>query len=181
VLRLDREQAISVGVLVLLLLACLLSAGLTVQVRWDAGSELAEHRELLSRLETRMRAEGTRSRVAAPPSAFLDASTPAIASAKLQTYLTQLVDLQHGGIVSSGGEATKRDEATDTIRLQATIDMNMQALRAILFQLETGTPYVFVDALAIQPASVSAGRSAEDPLLRATMSLRAFWRQATPP
>src|SRR5262249_5843667 len=104
--------------------------------------------------------------------------SPAIASAKLQTYLAQLADLQHAGLVSSGGEATKRDESPDTIRLQATLDMNMQALRALLYQLESGTPYVFVDALTVQPASVAAGQAADDPLLRATMSLRAFWREA---
>ena len=178
--RLDREQAISVAALALLLLACLFTAGLSLQMRWDAGSELAEHRELLSRLETRMRADAGRSHGAAPPAAFLDAPSPAIASAKLQTYLAQLADLQHAGLVSSGGEATKRDESPDTIRLQATLDMNMQALRSLLYQLESGTPYVFVDALAVQPASAAAGRAADDPLLRATMSLRAFWRREGP-
>ncbi len=58
--------------------------------------------------------------------------------------------------------------------------MNLKALRALLYQLESGTPYVFVDALTVQPASAAAGRAAEDPLLRATLSLRAFWRRGTP-
>ena len=179
-LGLDREQAISVAVLALSLLACVLTAGLSVQMRADAGWELAEHRELLSRLETRLRADAGRSNVAAPPTAFLDAPTPGIASAKLQAYLAQLADFQHAGLVSSGGEAAKRDEAPDTIRLQATLEMNIKALRAILYQLESGTPYVFVDSLTVQPASAAAGRVVEDPLLRATMSLRAFWRRGTP-
>jgi len=180
VLRLDREQAISVAVLALLLLACVFTAGLSVQMRSDAGWELAERRELLSRLETRMRADAGRSNIAAPPTAFLDAPTPGIASAKLQAYLAQLADREHAGLVSSGGEAAKRDETPDTIRLQATLDMNTKALRAMLYQLESGTPYVFVDALTLQPASTTAGRVIEDPLLRATMSLRAFWRQGSP-
>jgi hypothetical protein len=58
--------------------------------------------------------------------------------------------------------------------------MNMTALRALLYRMESGTPYVFVDALAVQPASVAAGRAAEDPLLRATVSYRALWRKGTP-
>jgi hypothetical protein len=179
-LRLDREQAISLAVLALLLLACLFAVGFSLQMRWNAGSELAEHRELVSRLETRMRADVARSHGAAPPTAFLDAPTPGIANAKLQAYLAQLADLQHAGLVSSGGEAAKRDEAADTIRLQATLETDIQALRAILYQLETGTPYVFVDALTVQPASASVGRAVNDPLLRATLSLRAFWRQGSP-
>ena len=179
-LRLDREQAVSVAALALLLLACVFAAGLSVQMRSDAGRELAERRELLSRLQTKMRADADRSNVAAPPAAFLDAPTQGIANAKLQAYLAQLADLQHAGLMSSGGEAAKRDEAPDTIRLQATLEMNLNALRAMLYQLESGTPYVFVDALTVQPASATAGHVIEDPLLRATLSLRAFWRRGTP-
>ena len=179
-LRLDREQAVSGAVLAVLLLACLFAAGLSVQMRSDAGRELAERRELLSRLQTKMRADAGRSNVAAPPAAFLDAPTQGIASAKLQAYLAQLAELQQAGLVSSGGEAAKRDEAPDTIRLQATLDMNLMGLRGMLYQLESGTPYVFVDALTVQPASATAGRAIEDPQLRATLSLRAFWRRGTP-
>ena len=179
-LRLDREQAVSVAVLAVMLLACVFVAGLSVQMRSDAGRELAERRELLSRLQTKMRADTGRSNVAAPPTAFLDAPTQGIASAKLQAHLAQLADLQHAGLMSSGGEAVKRDEAPDTIRLQATLEMNLKALRGMLYQLESGTPYVFVDALTVQPASATAGRVIEDPQLRATLSLRAFWRRGTP-
>ena len=179
-LRLDREQAVSLAVLVLLMLTCVCAAGLSLQMRSDAGQELAQRRELLSRLETRMRADTGRPIAAAPPTAFLTAPTQGIASAQLQAYLAQLADLQHAGLMSSGEEAAKRDEAPDTIRLQATLDMNMKALRAMLYQLESGTPYVFVDALTVQPGSSTAGRIIEDPPLRATLSLRAFWRRGTP-
>ena len=178
--RLNREQAVSLAALVLLILTCVCAAGLSLQMRSDAGQELAERRELLSRLETRMRADTARPIAAAPPTAFLSAPSQGIASAQLQAYLAQLADLQHAGLISSGGEAAKRDEASDTIRLQATLDMNMKALRAMLYQLDSGTPYVFVDALTVQPASATAGRITEDPLLRATLSLRAFWRRGTP-
>ena len=179
-LKLNREQTISVAVLALLLLACVLAAGLSVQMRFDAGRELAERRELLSRLETRMRADAGRSNGVAPSTAFLDAPTQGIASAKLQAYLAQLAEVQHAGLLSSGGEAAKRDEPPDTIRLQATLEMNLKALQAMLYQLESGTPYVFVDALTVQAAGATAGRAFEDPLLRATVSLRAFWRRGTP-
>jgi general secretion pathway protein M len=127
-----------------------------------------------------MRADAGRSHGAAPPGAFLNAPTSGIASAKLQAYLAQLADLQHAGLVSSGGEPAKRDEGPDTIRLQATLDMTMQALRAILYELESGTPYVFVDALTVQPASATGRQAFDDPLLRATMNLRAFWRPGNP-
>jgi hypothetical protein len=176
--RLDREQAVSVAALALLLSLCVYVVGLLLQVRADAVSEASERREMLSRLEAKFQTISNRPATAAPP-AFLDASTQGLASAQLQSYLAQLASDQNASLVSSGGEAAKRDDVPDTIRLQATLDLNLKGLRAVLYQLETGTPYVFVDALTIQPAGANAGRAAEDPLLRTTLSLRAFWRRGS--
>jgi general secretion pathway protein M len=97
----------------------------------------------------------------------------------LQSYLAQLAGDQNATLISAGGEAAKHDDAPDTIRLQATLDMNMKALQAVLYQLESGTPYVFVDALTVRPAGDVAGRSVEDPVLRTTLSLRAFWQRGS--
>jgi general secretion pathway protein M len=178
--KLDREQIISAAVLALLLLTCVYGVGLLLGVRSEAVKEASERREMLSRLEARLQTISNRPTAAAPPAAFLDAATQGLASAQLQSYLARLASDQNANLVSSGGEATKRDDAPDTIRLQTTLDMNAKALRAVLYQLESGMPYVFVDGLTIQPAGASAGRAAEDPLLRATLSLRAFWRRGAP-
>jgi general secretion pathway protein M len=178
--RLDREQVISVAVLVLLLLVSVSVVGVLFQTRADSVQEISERREMLSRLEAKLREHAGPPTAAAPPIAFLDASPPGLASAQLQSYLAQLAGDQRASLVSSGGEAAKRDDAPDTIRLQATLDMNLKALRAVLYQLESGTPYVFVDAMTVQPISATAGRAVEDPLLRTTLSLRAFWRRGAP-
>ena len=173
---LEREQVISVAVFVLLLLVSVSMMGMSLQARADAVRESSERREMLSRLEARLQAKASRP-TTAPPAAFLDASTPALASAQLQSYLGQLAGNQNASLVSSGGEAAKRDDAPDTVRVQATLDMNLESLRAVLYQLESGTPYVFVDAMAVQPVNATAGHAVEDPLLRTTLSLRALWRR----
>jgi general secretion pathway protein M len=175
--KLDREQAISLAALALLLLLCVSVMGFLLQARSDAAREASERREILTRLEAKLRTISSRPTAVAPPAAFLDASTQGVASAQLQSYLAQLADDHRASLVSSGGEAAKREDAPDTIRLQATLDMNLKALRTFLYQLESGTPYVFVDALTVQPSGAVAGRAAEDPLLRTTLSLRAFWRR----
>jgi general secretion pathway protein M len=97
----------------------------------------------------------------------------------LQAYLTQTAGAQQAAIISSGLEPTKREDTPDTIRLQATFEVGLVALQTILYRLESGTPYVFVEALAIQPAGAAGGRPPEDPLLRATLSVRAFWRRGS--
>jgi general secretion pathway protein M len=178
-LKLEREQAISVAVLALLLLVSVSLIGMSLQARADAVRENSERREMVSRLELRLREKASRP-TAAPPAAFLDATTPSLASAQLQSYLGQLAGDQNASLVSAGGEATKRDDAPDTVRVQATLDLSLQSLRAVLYQLESGTPYVFVDALAVQPINATAGRSVEDPFLRTSLSLRALWRRGAP-
>jgi general secretion pathway protein M len=178
--KLDREQTVAVAALALLLVLCVSVVGVMLQARADAAREMLERREILTRLEARLRTVSNKSAAVAPPAAFLDAPTQGLASAQLQSYLAQLADDQRASLVSSGGEAGKRDDAPDTIRLQATLDMNLQALRSFLYQLESGTPYVFVDSLTVQPSGVVAGRAIEDPLLRTTLSLRAFWRRGAP-
>jgi len=177
---LSRERIISVAAFAALVLICIATIGVLFEARAVALRELTERRDGLERLEARVRQNAGRPIAAAPPAAFIEAPTQGLASAALQAHLAQLAEAQHAGLVLSGEETAKREDAPDTIRLQATLDMNMKALRALLYQLESGTPYVFVDALAVQPASVAAGRAAEDPLLRATLSLRAVWRKGTP-
>jgi general secretion pathway protein M len=176
----NRERIISVAALATLVLICVATIGVLFDARAAALRELTERRDGLERLEARVRQNAGRPIAAAPPAAFIEAPTQGLASAALQAHLAQLAETQHAGLVLSGEETAKREDAPDTIRLEATLDMNMKALRALLYQLESGTPYVFVDALAAQPASVAAGRAAEDPLLRATLSLHAVWRKGTP-
>ena len=55
--------------------------------------------------------------------------------------------------------------------------MNLEALQRMLYQLESGTPYVFVDSLSVQIPGTGAQRAVEDPLLRVTLGLRAIWQR----
>jgi general secretion pathway protein M len=65
----------------------------------------------------------------------------------------------------------------DTIRMQATLEMSTQELRTFLCQLESGTPYVFVDALTAQLTGAASQRTAEDPPLRVMFGLPVIWRR----
>jgi general secretion pathway protein M len=179
-MTLDREQTLSLGALALIVVACASLVQYAMQARSEAAQQLDERCEMVARLEARARADGPgRTITSAPASAFLDASTQGLAGAQLQAYLTQTADAQQAAIISSGPEPTKREDTPDTIRLQATFEVGLVALQTILYRLESGTPYVFVEALAIQPAGAAGGRPPEDPLLRATLSVRAFWRRGS--
>ena len=181
-MQFNREQTISVAVLCLLLLVCAFAVGLSLQGRSDAAYELAERREALSQLAARARAGAdarARTTTAAPAAAFLDAGTAGLAAAQLQSYLSQVAASQQAIVISYGVEAARREDSSDSIRVQATLEVSQKSVQGLLYQLESATPYVFVDSLAVQTPSTTGGRGAQDANLRLTLSLRALWRRGS--
>jgi general secretion pathway protein M len=179
-IRSDRETLLCVGVLGTLLFVCANAVGFSWQARSDAAREFNTRSALLSQLEAHAaNRNNARLTGAAPAAAFMAAPTQGLAGAQLQAYLQRVADTHHVVIISSGIEPTKHEDQPDSIRLQATLDADLQSLQALLYQLESGTPYVFVDSLNIQIPGVNAQHAVEDPLLRVTLGLRAVWRRET--
>ena len=179
-MQFNREQIISIGALCLLLLACVLAVGWSLQVRSEANYELTQRREALSHLEARARSgteANARVKSVAPAAAFLDGPTVGLAAAQLQAYLSQVAASQQASLISFGVEPTRREDSPGSIRVQATLDVGQLSLQGLLYQLESRTPYVFVDALTLQPPSTAEQRVAQAPNLRLTMSLHALWQR----
>jgi general secretion pathway protein M len=176
----DREVLASVGLLGLLLAVCTSAIGFSAQGRFAAAHELNARRDLLTRFEAsvadRKNAQ-SKSREVAPPEAFLNAPTPGLAGAQLQSYLQHVANSQQATLISSGMETARHEDQPDAIRVQITFDASLQALQAVLYRLEGGTPYVFVDTLIVQLPGNGTQRAVEDPLLRITLGLRSLWRQ----
>jgi general secretion pathway protein M len=178
----NREQMICIAALCSLLLVCALAVVLSLQVRSDAVHEYTERRDALSHLEARARSGSdarARTTTAAPAAAFLDAATAGLAAAQLQAYLSRVASSRQAILISYGVEPARREDAPDSIRVQATLDVGQKSMQDMLYQLESQTPYVFVDLLAVQPPSAAVQGAAQDPTLRLTLSLRALWRRGS--
>jgi hypothetical protein len=173
-IKLDREALLCVGVLGALVLVCAGMVGFSLQARFAAARELATQSELLSRLEARSRSDAAQRRPGvAPAAAIVSAPTQGLAGARLQAYLQQVMGTNHAVLVSSGTEPAKGN----SIRLRATFDTDLRALQALLYQLESATPYVFVESISIELPAADAHRPVADPLLRITLTVRAVWRR----
>ncbi|GKQ52163.1 type II secretion system protein GspM [Bradyrhizobium sp. Ce-3] len=176
-----REQVLAVGGFGTLLLICAIAIAGALQTRANALQHLVEQRDQLAALEAHARPAANRraqtQRLAAPAAAFLDAPTSGLATAQLQAYLAELVANQHAILISSGIPAD-RDDKSDAIRLQISLNATLAALQTLLYRLESGAPYVFVDALLVQPGG-STERAAGDPVLKVNLTVRAFWRRRT--
>lgn len=177
----DRDQVVAVGALCTLLMISAGTMAGALQARSSALQRLDEQRDQLAALEARSRPAANRRaqtrNLAAPAIAFLDAPTSGLATAQFQAYLSDLVAGQHAVLVSSGVPAD-RDDKSDAIKLQISLNATLSALQALLYRLESGTPYVFVDALLMQPGG-SGERTAADPLLKVNLTVHAFWRRKT--
>jgi general secretion pathway protein M len=177
----EREQTMAVAALCVLLSACVSSVVLTLAVRADAVQELSDRQDVLSRLEARARSgsqtHGETRVAAAPARAFLDASTPGLAGAELQAYIARLAD-RHAALVSFGTQVSAGEDTADVVRIEASLDISLPALQVLLYQLESGTPYVFVESMTVRPATSAGAGGAENVPLRVTLGLRALWRRS---
>ncbi len=173
----DREKTIAVGVLALVLLAAILIPALCLKTRADAAEDLAEQQDMLARLEAahqHIAKKGAAGAMAsAPATAFLSAQTPGLASAQLETYLSQLAVAQHASLISSGAAQANKADPAEIVRIQATLDMSYDALQPLLYQLESGTPYVFVDSMTLQTATQQTGHAD----MKVILSLHALWHR----
>src|SRR5262249_11409117 len=147
----------------------------------DAAQTRSERRDELASLQARVGGAAAQHRQAqlgvAPPPAFLDAPTSGLATAQFQTYLSQMIADQRAMLVSSAIQPAARDDKSDAIRLQVALTATLPALQALLYKLESGTPYVFVDALLMQLGGTATERNAADPVLKVTLTVRALWHR----
>jgi general secretion pathway protein M len=178
-LTLTREQSVAAGALFLVLLGCIVGVAYALHRRADALEELADRRAVMARLVRAPAGPGALgpAKVAqAPAAAFMDAPTQGQAGAQLQSYFARLA-LERDATVSSSGVEAPTTEAPEAIRVQATLEISLNALQELLYRLETGTPYVTVDSLTVQPSGAAAQQIPDDPPLRVTLTLKSQWRR----
>ncbi|CCE11228.1 exported hypothetical protein [Bradyrhizobium sp. STM 3843] len=179
-LDLNREQLLALGAFCALLVICalvianaLLAWAEATQARDDRRDQLASLRSRVGGVAKQRQQTQT---IAAPAPAFLDAATSGLATAQFQAYLSQLITDQKAVLVSSGIQPAEREDKSDAIRLQVALTATIPALQALLYRLESGTPYVFVDSLSLQLGG-STERNTADPVLKVTLTVHAFWRR----
>ena len=179
----NRKRSLALLALAGFLFAAAIPPALAVRVRSDAEETLTETHAQLDHLlgaerRAAAKAKGSGPLGEAPVEAFLDAQTPGLATAQLEAHVAKIAASLHASLVSSSAQQPDRSDGPDTIRVQANIELDYDALPALLYKLESGEPYVFVESLTLRPANVSAGRNAQNVPMRVSFGLKALWRAA---
>ncbi len=176
-----REHAKAVLTLFVLVLISALVPAICLKVRFDAVQDLADEQAMLERLETGLHRGNEKSVpsdrfIAAPETAVLHAQTPGLANAEFEAYISRLAIAQRASLISSG-QAVTHAEDTDSVRIQATLDIPYDGLQKLLYKLESGVPYVFIEGFVVQPQGLGTSRPQKLPSMNVTLNLRAMWRQ----
>jgi general secretion pathway protein M len=151
----SRYAALLLLLLGILLVAWLLSYPLVslyssqVAIIQQKENRVARDRQLVESQELlRQELEQLKSRN--PGAAYYVAGeTPALASARMQQYLKQIVERNGGELISTQILPKKESQGVDSTSLKVHLTADLNASWQILYALESGRPMMFLDSLVI--------------------------------
>ncbi len=178
-LVIDRRQALAVvayiGVVIVLSAISLL---LVADLR-DKAAEIAEAQMRLDQLSERSQpalSASIASNSGVSGSPFLDGRTITIAGAALQQRIEATVAKAGGALMSSQVELDGPDAKNGFVNLSASMEVTQPAVQTILYDIEAGMPYLFVDKLSIQSPEVFG--EPETGRMRMTVGVVGQWRSS---
>jgi general secretion pathway protein M len=156
--------------------------GVLVFAIWAALADLLERQrtvdaaaDMLARLEGRTpqsRAEGGAGTTGPIPagSPFLEGQTVTVAGAALLQRVASAVTQVGGNVLSSQVELQGSQSKDGFVSLIASCEMDQAALQPLLYDIEAGMPFLFVDQLVAQ-APISANEGGRTRVLLAVSGL----------
>lgn len=138
------------------------------------GQQLAEASSRLEQLSRRSPRLASSASDAAELSLFLGGRTQTIAAAALEQRIKDAVQKSGGALTSTQVEADNPSAKDGFVRLTASVEVDQAGLQSTLYDIEAGTPYLFVDKLSIQ--SPEDFGEPESGRFRMTIAVVGQWR-----
>jgi general secretion pathway protein M len=167
-------SAVYAGVLVLLLFLVASSIADVLGQR----AEVASSASMLDQLEGRKAPAGGAVFGSAMPSgsAFLEGATVTIAGATLLQRVAASVTKFGGSVLSTQVDLQGTPSRSGFLSMIASCEIDQPQLQPLLYELEAGMPFLFVDQLVVQtPNSPSGSASGR---LRVLLAVSGQWRGA---
>jgi general secretion pathway protein M len=173
----SRQRRISVALYAAIAFLVLFWAVMFSSINGSLEAEIEAKSQLLEGMQRRGGSE--KRGVGAMQFAVISAPSETVAASTLQQYLLDRLE-QAGGSVQRVQAATGRDAKSEGMRrvtAEIEFDASIEALQHLLFDLETGTPFVFVDTLSTKPASPSgtAKPGTNPEVLRSNLTVSSYW------
>jgi general secretion pathway protein M len=153
----SRHPTLAAGIYLALLTLLVVTTSL---MAFGLSESNGERNASLDRL-TRLQAHGTHanSRQPSPVEAWpagsplLEGSTVTIAGAALLQRISSAIARANGSLESSELEAPQPEAKDNLVRATATFEIVQPELQNILFDIEGGMPFLFVEQLVVNPVS----------------------------
>ena len=173
---LTRSPLIAVVLYVAVIGALLGTAGIAVASILDHQRALAQTSDLLDQLQGR-KARGSRTSPQAPPGTpFLEGPTVTVAGATLLQRVAGAVGNVGGTIQSSQVDVSGTQAKDGFVGLLVSCEMEQPALQRLLYDLEVGMPFLFVDQLDVQVPQTTAANEAGVGKIRVVLGVSGQWQ-----
>jgi general secretion pathway protein M len=154
------------------------SLGLAV-ITWVALADLAGDyadyaaaQDMLDRLEGRKPSNGSSADASGMPgSPFLEGSTVNIAGAALQQRVVAAVRAAGGSVLSSQIDLQGAEAKQGYVTLSASCEIAESALQQLIYDLESGMPFLFIDQLVVQSPQSGPGIGGDTPPARMRLQI----------
>jgi general secretion pathway protein M len=176
-LHLTRSPLIAVAVYLGLMTALATATWEAIADVLERCAEVTAARNTLAQMEGRRPAPAQaqdNGAIAPPGSAFLEGPTVTVAGAALLQRIAVAVTKVGGSILSSQVELQGPQSKAGFIGVIASCELDQPALQQLLYDLEAGMPFLFVEQLAVQaPVAVSGARESR---LRVQLTVYGQWQ-----
>jgi general secretion pathway protein M len=173
-----RRQWLALLTYLILLVGLTTTAVSMISNLLDGYAALDESRAALARLDRQLQRSGSghdsaSGAVNGPP--FLSGKTITIAGAALQERVETAVKKAGGNVLSSQIDLQGPHAAEGFVGLTESLEIDQASLQPLLYDLEAGMPYLFVENLAIQ--APQAFGEAEGAPMRVLIAVSGQWRE----
>ena len=111
---------------------------------------------------------------------FMQGSNPSLAAADLQNRIKSSVEAARGELRSTQILPARDEGAFRRISIRGQIAVNMAALQRVFYDLESATPFLFLDNVEIRSRPARRSTSPDDdPVLEVRFDLYGYMRRAT--
>jgi general secretion pathway protein M len=173
---LARSPLIAVVLYVVVIGGLLAMAGTAVSNILDHQRALAQTSDLLDQLQGR-RARGAGTSPLPPPATpFLEGPTVTVAGATLLQRVAAAVGNVGGTIQSSQVDVLGTQAKDGFVGLLVSCEMEQSALQRLLYDLEVGMPFLFVDQLDVQVPQTTAANDSGTGKIRVVLGVSGQWQ-----
>jgi general secretion pathway protein M len=175
---LTRSPLIAVVLYAVVIGGLLAIAGTAIVNILDHQRALAQTSDLLDQLQGRRARGAGASPLAAehPGTPFLEGPTVTVAGATLLQRVAAAVSNVGGTIQSSQVDVLGTQAKDGFVGLLVSCEMEQPALQKLLYDLEVGMPFLFIDQLDVQVPQITAASEAGGGKIRVVLGVSGQWQ-----